>query len=112
MSKYILICLSAMLLMQNAHAGKMYIWEDSEGVKHYSDRPPGDTDRKQIKGEVKTGELKVDTSPVVVVPDEPENEPVKQVGQEADEAESQPQAGESQDDEKASGTQKVGSKER
>jgi len=106
MLRYILVCLSVILLMPNAHAGKMYIWVDSEGVKHYSDRPPGDADRKQIKGEVKTGELKVDTSPVVIAPDEPEEEPVDQVEADASESEAESQESEDQDSEQGSKKQK------
>lgn len=41
-------------------AGTIYTWTDSEGIKHYSDKPPQGDERAVVKGDIKSGELKVD----------------------------------------------------
>ncbi|WP_415888306.1 DUF4124 domain-containing protein [Neptuniibacter sp. SY11_33] len=51
------------LLATNLFAGEMYMWQDSEGVKHFSDRPPQRDEKAKVKGEVTTNVLKVDRRP-------------------------------------------------
>lgn len=55
---------SVLLLLATAlSAGEMYMWQDSEGVKHFSDRPPQRDEKAQVRGEVTTDVLKVDRRP-------------------------------------------------
>ncbi|WP_162010844.1 DUF4124 domain-containing protein [Neptuniibacter caesariensis] len=41
-------------------AGTIYTWTDSDGIKHYSDKPPQGEERLVVQGDIRAGELKID----------------------------------------------------
>ena len=41
-------------------AGTIYTWTDSEGIKHFSDKPPQGEERLVVDGDIKTGKLRID----------------------------------------------------
>jgi len=63
MLKRIALIAGIFLLATNLSAGEMYMWVDSEGVKHFSDRPPQRAEKAQVRGEVTTDVLRVDRRP-------------------------------------------------
>lgn len=38
--RFFLVILFSLLLVSNLYAGKIYVWKDEKGVKHFSDSPP------------------------------------------------------------------------
>ncbi|WP_415894635.1 DUF4124 domain-containing protein [Neptuniibacter sp. PT34_22] len=63
MLKRIAFTSGLILLAANLSAGEMYMWVDSEGVRHFSDRPPQRGEKAKVKGEVTTDVLRVDRRP-------------------------------------------------
>ncbi|WP_415896319.1 DUF4124 domain-containing protein [Neptuniibacter sp. QD57_21] len=63
MLKRIAFTSGLILLAADLSAGEMYMWVDSEGVRHFSDRPPQRGEKAQVRGEVTTDVLRVDRRP-------------------------------------------------
>ena len=56
------------LLCANASLAEIYTWKDAQGKTHFGDRPPGDSDSRQLELEINTvhrPELQTQNSPSV-----------------------------------------------
>jgi hypothetical protein len=54
------IVLLGMLIALPVSADQVYSWVDSDGVRHFSDKPPQGEERLSVKGDISSGQLKRD----------------------------------------------------
>lgn len=54
------IVLLGMLIALPVSADQVYSWVDSDGVRHFSDKPPQGQERLSVKGDISSGQLKRD----------------------------------------------------
>lgn len=60
MIKLGLVLIGVFALAPAVQAETVYTWVDSNGVKHFSDKPPQGNDRMQVAGEIQSGSLGID----------------------------------------------------